>query len=81
MARFWILMALGVAAAVAGVAWYVTPPSEPRGYAGIEFAVMTPAAAARAPMLTSHGALVNAVAEKKSCRHCRHQERRSGRGD
>ncbi len=64
MARFWILMALGVAAAVAGVAWYVTPPSEPRGYAGIEFAVMTPAAAARAPMLTSHGALVNAVAEK-----------------
>jgi hypothetical protein len=62
MARWWILLVLGVTAAVAGVAWYVTPPDKPRGYAGLEFSVMTPAAAARAPLLTSHGALIYDVA-------------------
>jgi hypothetical protein len=63
MARIWILAALGVAVAVAGVAWYVHPPGKPRGYAGLEFSVMTPAAAARAPLLTSRGALIYDVAE------------------
>jgi hypothetical protein len=58
MARFWILLTLGVAAAAAGVAWYVRPPAKPHGYAGLEFSAMTPAAAARAPMLTSRGALI-----------------------
>jgi PDZ domain len=62
MARLGILLALGVAAAIAGVIWYVHPPSKPRGYAGLEFSVMTPAAAARAPLLTSRGALIYAVA-------------------
>ena len=63
MARLWILLTLGVAAAIAGVAWYVMPPGKPHGYAGLEFSVMTPAAAARAPLLTSRGALIYEVAE------------------
>jgi hypothetical protein len=63
MARLEILLAMGVAAAVAGVAWYVAPPGKPQGYAGLEFSVMTPAAAARAPLLTSRGALINDVAD------------------
>jgi PDZ domain len=62
MARWWILLVLGVAVAVAGVAWYVKPPGKPRGYAGLEFSVMTPGAAARAPLLTSRGALIYDVA-------------------
>src|ERR1700749_2306177 len=62
MARPWILLTLGVTAAVAGVSWYVTPPKKPHGYAGVEFSVMTPAAAARAPLLTSRGALIYEVA-------------------
>jgi hypothetical protein len=61
MARFWILLTVGVAAAIAGVAWYVAPPMKPRGYAGVEFSVMTPAAFARAPLLTSRGALIAKV--------------------
>lgn len=65
MARFWILVSVAVAAAIAGVAWYVTPPAKPRGYAGLEFEGMTPGAAARAPLLTSHGALIAKV-EKDS---------------
>jgi len=63
MARLWILLTLGVAAAIAGVAWYVKPPAKPQGYAGLEFSVMTPAAAARAPLLTSRGALIYDVAD------------------
>lgn len=63
MARLWILLTLGVAAAIAGVAWYVMPPGKPHGYAGLEFSVMTPAAAARAPLLTSRGALIFDVAD------------------
>ena len=62
MARWWILPAVGVTAAIAGVVWYVHPPSKPHGYSGLEFSAMTPAAAARAPLLTSRGALIYAVA-------------------
>ena len=61
--RVWILLTLGVAAAIAGVAWYVAPSAKPHGYAGVEFSVMTPGAAARAPLLTSRGALIFAVAD------------------
>src|SRR4051812_10464361 len=64
MARLWILAALVVAVAIAGVAYYVTPPMKPRGYAGVQFAVMTPGAAARAPLLTSRGALITHVEEQ-----------------
>lgn len=48
---------------VAGVAWYVAPPQKPRGFSGLEFAAMTRAAAARAPLLKAHGALVHSVME------------------
>src|ERR1700744_4543047 len=58
MARWWILILTGVACAVAGVVWYVHPPGKPRGYAGVEFSAMTPAAAARAPLLKTPGALI-----------------------
>lgn len=64
MARFWILVGLGVVAALGGVAWYVAPPSDPRGFSGLQFSAMTPGAAARAPLLTSHGALIQRVEEK-----------------
>jgi hypothetical protein len=63
MARLEILLAICVTAAIAGVAWYIAPPGKPKGYAGLEFSVMTPAAAARAPLLTSPGALIFDVAE------------------
>ena len=46
---------------VAGVAWYVAPPQRPRGFSGLEFAAMTRAATARAPLLKAHGALVYSV--------------------
>ena len=61
MARWTILIVLGVACAVAGVVWYVHPPGEPRGYAGVEFSAMTPAAASRAPKLKTPGALIHDV--------------------
>ena len=63
MARWTILIVLGVAAAVAGVVWYVHPPGKPRGYAGVEFSAMTAAATHRAPFLKSRGALVHDVAD------------------
>ena len=43
---------------VAGVAWYVAPLQKPRGFSGLEFAAMTPSAAARAPLLKARGALI-----------------------
>jgi membrane-associated protease RseP (regulator of RpoE activity) len=52
-----------VIACAAGVAWYVMPPPAPRGFSGLEFATMTRAAAARAPLLTSRGALIYEVAD------------------
>jgi len=61
MVRLWLLTILGAAAFVAGVAWYVHPPSKPLGYAGVEFSAMTPGAAHRAPLLDSRGALVYRV--------------------
>src|SRR6516225_386076 len=51
-------------ACVAGVAFYVAPPPAPRGFSGLEFSAMTPAAAARAPLLSVRGALIlNVVAD------------------
>src|SRR5277367_768373 len=43
---------------IGGVAWYVAPPKAARGFSGLEFATMTRAAAARAPWLTTRGALI-----------------------
>jgi hypothetical protein len=50
-------------ACVGGVAWYVAPASAPLGFSGIEFATMTRAAAARAPLLTTRGALIYEVVQ------------------
>src|SRR5262249_50626237 len=47
----------------AGVVWLsTTRPWKPRGYLGLEFAAMTPAANARTPLLPRGGALVLDVA-------------------
>src|SRR5580693_5468916 len=59
MRRLAILGILLICAA--GVAWYVAPPKKPRGFSGLEFSVMTPSAAARAPLLTTRGALIYSV--------------------
>ncbi|HVZ28040.1 MAG TPA: PDZ domain-containing protein [Rhizomicrobium sp.] len=64
MARLWLWAILSVAVGTAGVGWYVVPPLKPRGYAGVEFAAMTPAAAARAPLLKTRGALIYRVDEE-----------------
>jgi hypothetical protein len=61
MTRWTILIVLGVGAAVAGVVWYVHPPGKPRGYAGVQFSTTTRAAAHRAPLLKTPGALVQVV--------------------
>ncbi len=63
MARGWLFLTLGVVSAIAGVAWYVgqVMPGTPQSYAGVEFAGMTPAAASRAPLLTTGGALIREV--------------------
>lgn len=50
-------------ACMGGVAWYVTPASAPLGFSGLEFTTMTRAAAARAPLLTTRGALIHEVVE------------------
>ena len=61
MTRWTILIVLGVAVMVAGVVWYVHPPGKPRGYAGVQFSMTTRAAAHRAPLLKTPGALVHEV--------------------
>jgi hypothetical protein len=54
---------------VGGVAWYVAPPKAALGFSGLEFATMTRAAAARAPLLTTRGALIyNVVADSPAAR-------------
>ena len=64
MARLWLGVLAVIALGALGVAWWVARPTAPRGYAGIEFAQVTEAAAARTPLLSTRGALVTAVAEK-----------------
>src|SRR5258707_14342766 len=63
MARLWLGVLVGVALGAFGVAWMIARPPAPKGYSGLEFAQMTGAAAARAPLLATHGALVLAVAD------------------
>src|SRR5579862_8409338 len=64
MARLWLGVLAVIALGALGVAWWVARPTAPHGYAGIEFARVTEAAAARTPLLSTRGALVTAVAEK-----------------
>ena len=55
------LVVLAVVCAAGFVAWVAWPKPKPRAYAGLEFAAMTPAAAARTPMLEQGGALIQSV--------------------
>ena len=51
-----------VALGALGVALLIARPPDPQGYSGLEFARVTEGAASRAPLLTTHGALVMGVA-------------------
>jgi hypothetical protein len=63
MARLWLSMLVIVALGAMLVAWLIARPPAPNGYSGLEFAQMTNAAAARAPLLATRGALVLAVTD------------------
>jgi hypothetical protein len=64
MARLWLSVFLVVALGALGVGWMIARPPAPLGYSGLEFAEVTGAAASRAPLLSSRGALVQQVAEE-----------------
>jgi hypothetical protein len=64
MARLWLGVVFAVALGAGGVAWWVARPPAPQGYSGIRFARVTAAAAARAPLLATRGALIEDVAEE-----------------
>ena len=64
MTRLWLGVLTVVALGALVVAWLVARPSAAKGYSGLEFTQVTNAAAARAPLLTSRGALIEAVADK-----------------
>jgi PDZ domain len=63
MARLWLGVLVVVALGAFGVAWMIARPPAPKGYSGLEFTQVTGAAASRAPLLTTRGALVLAVAD------------------
>src|SRR5689334_2335372 len=62
MARLWLGVLFAIALGALGVARLVARSPEPRGYSGLEFTRVTEAAAARAPLLSTPGALVEDVA-------------------
>ncbi|HXR94686.1 MAG TPA: PDZ domain-containing protein [Rhizomicrobium sp.] len=65
MARLWLSVLLVIALGAGAVAWLIARPGDaPHGYSGLEFSQMTKAAALRAPLLSTRGALVERVAEK-----------------
>ena len=63
MARLWLGVLVVVALGALGVALLIARPPDPQGYSGLEFARVTEAAASRAPLLTTRGALVLDVAD------------------
>lgn len=63
MARLWIAVLVVVALGTFAVALLIARPPAPNGYSGLEFARVTGAAASRAPLMTTRGALVLHVAE------------------
>jgi hypothetical protein len=62
MARLWLGVLVVVALGAFGVARLIARPPDPKGYSGLEFTRVTGAAASRAPLLTTRGALVLEVA-------------------
>jgi hypothetical protein len=69
MARLWLGVLVVVALGALGVARMIDRPPAPKGYSGLEFAQVTGAAASRAPLLTTQGALVLAVADDSPASH------------
>src|SRR5579872_6709126 len=63
MARLWLGVLVVVVLGAFVVARMIARPPPPKGYSGLEFAQLTGAAASRAPLLTTRGALVLHVAE------------------
>jgi membrane-associated protease RseP (regulator of RpoE activity) len=63
MVRLWLSVLLVIALGAGSVAWLIARPQAPLGYSGLEFAQVTEAAALRAPLLSTRGALVQRVAE------------------
>jgi hypothetical protein len=63
MARLWLGVLVVVALGAFGVARMIARPPPPKGYSGLEFAQVTGAAASRAPLLATRGALVLKVAD------------------
>ena len=63
MARLWLGVLVVVALGAFGVARLIARPPDPKGYSGLEFTRVTGAAASRAPLLTTRGALVLEVAD------------------
>ncbi len=63
MARLWFSVLAVVALGALGVAWLTARPPAPRGYSGLEFAQVTGAAASRAPLLATRGALIARVTD------------------
>src|SRR5215469_6119426 len=63
MAKLWLSVFLVVALGALGVGWFIARPPAPLSYSGLEFAQVTAAAAARAPLLPTRGALVERVAD------------------
>ena len=65
MASKGIILSFAVALALfaGAVSYAVHRPPRPRGFSGLQFAALTPAAAARAPLLARGGALVFQVAD------------------
>lgn len=64
MARLWLGVLAIVVLGALGVVWLVARPPASKGYSGLEFARTTGAAAARAPLMSTRGALVQSVAEE-----------------
>ena len=78
-----IIVCFAVALALfAGVVLFaIHRPPKPRGFSGLEFAALTPAASARTPLLARGGALVYQVADDSPADKAEDQARRSGGGD
>ena len=62
MVRLWLGVLVVVALGALGVALLIARPPDPEGYSGLEFTRVTEAAASRAPLLATRGALVQEVA-------------------
>jgi hypothetical protein len=66
MSRTWLGIGISVCVALAlfagAVLYAIHRPPRPRGFSGLEFAALTPAASARTPLLDKGGALVFQVA-------------------